>query len=130
MNSVMGKDYFNCTKKVRSQLSKLYYDGEMNYPAVSKWLLNKGYYVMPIPMPYYRWEVGIVILGKPNTQDYKLNRCSIGDHFTSLDAALRAGVESVVASLDNARRVVLKHGDDKEFLDKNLKDLREEGFDV
>ena len=124
------KNDFNCVKKVRDQLSKLGYEGEMNYPAVSRWLLDKHYYVMPMPMPYYRWEVGVVILGKPNKQDLKLNRCSVGDHYHSVDAALRAGVEFVVKSLDHARKVSEKYDADSGFIKKLRDELIEDGFDL
>ena len=131
-NKEMKKD-FNCCKKVRDQLSKLGYDGELNYPAVAQWLMDEhDYYIMPMPQPYWRWEVGVVILGKPNKQDLKLNRCSIKESVRSLDAAVRAGVEFVVNSLDNARKVVEKYNydADSDYVKQIRKDLLEEGFDL
>ena len=128
----MKKD-FNCTKRISDMLVKLGYKGELNYPAVSQWLMDEhDFYVMPIPQPYYKWEVGVVILGKPNKHDLKMNRCSVKESMRTVDAAVRCGVEFGVKSLDNARKVSEKYhyNADSDYIKQIKKELLEEGFDL
>lgn len=126
----MKKD-FKCTKKVRDMLSVLGYDGEYNYPDVADWLRDiYDMYVMPMPKPYYRWNVWIVILGQPNTHDGMLGNVDVELSVQTIESAIRCGVEFVVKHLYDAHKKVEKYGNDEDWVENEFRACREAGFDI
>ena len=120
-------------KKVKSWLDIVGYNypGEATYESVHRWLLFfKRYYVMLCPRPYYKWEVMVVILGKPNTQDGKLNMAFLDGKYNSYDEALIGGVEQVLQTLVEAQKEAAEHADDKEWNKELVDELRKNGFDI
>lgn len=118
-------------KKVKGWLDAIGYIGEMTYEDVRRWLMGiKGYYVMPFPRPYYKWEVMVVILGKPNTQDGKLNMAFLDGKYNSYDEALIGGVEQVLLTLVEAKKEADSHDGDDKWTQDLIDECREKGFDI
>lgn len=93
-----------CSKDIVRLLSKLGYTGELNYSAVAGWLFVMDIYIMPLPKPRYRWEVGVVYLGESLEHDEGLDMTVLVGSFMSLLDAIKAGVEYVVKRLDEVRQ--------------------------
>ena len=106
---------------------------EPTYYDVFRYLMEKwNEYVHPIPLVGHNWEVGIIILGKPNKTDGLLNRCSVIDGLKSYDEAIRAGVEFIVEKHAYAKREIEKRmfkPGFNEWMKENRMDLEREGFD-
>lgn len=98
----------------------------------AKWLREKKHYhIEPSPIPGLKWKVWCVILGKPNTQDGKMNATDLdGKIFKSYEAAAEAGLSFILKSLINAEKVILKHAGDTEYFENMKKDLENQGFDM
>ena len=120
-------------KKVKGWLDVVGYNypGELTYESVHRWLMFfKKYYVMPFPRPYYKWEVMVIILGKPNTQDGKLNMVFLDGKYNSYDEALIGGVEQVLLTLVEAKKDADSHAGDEEWNKELVNELRKNGFDI
>ena len=125
----------SCTKKVRKQITQLGWPLiDPTWDHVFRYLMEEEeLYVMPIPLKDHQWEVGVVILGKPNTHDNLLNRISVAENIHSYHQAIRVGVEYVVNELLKARREIekaMRRPDFNELMYENIRHCREAGFDI
>ena len=123
------------TKKVRRQIEEMGWPlWEPTWNDVFRRLMeHERFYVMAMPLKDFRWNVGIVILGRPNKLDGLMNMVDLNESLPSYDAAIRKGAEFVVNSLlrsrRRARKAMLQPGFE-EFVEENKKRLREKGFDI
>jgi len=97
-----------------------------------KWLREtKGYHIEPSPLPFGKWKIWVVVLGKPNTQDGKMNATDLdGKQFKSFEDAADAGLTFQLKALLNAEKMILKHAGDAKYFEKLKKDLEKQGFDM
>ena len=123
-----------CTKKVQRQIEYLGWPlKEPTYYEAFRYLMEeRGEYVHPVPLAQYGWEVGVILLGKPNKIDGLLNRCSVGEDLKSYDEAIRVGVEFIIGRHAYGKREVEKRmlqPGFEEWCEECKKSLEEEGFD-
>ena len=123
-----------CTKKVRRQIEYLGWPlKEPTYYEAFRYLMEeRGEYVHPIPLVQHEWEVGVVILGRPNKKDGLLNRCSVKENLKSYDDAVRVGGEFIIERHAHAKREISKRmlqSDFDEWCEEHKKNMEEEGFD-
>ena len=100
------KDNYRCNKKICDMLARLGYVGDTTYPAVSRWIMTQGLYIMPIPRPYWKWSVGIVTLGLPRDNEESLDLVVVEDTVRTVDDAIRIGVDFVVSTLDEEMKMM------------------------
>lgn len=119
------------TKKTIKQMQYLGYTGEN--PTIDeavRWLREeKGHHVMPIPYRVGQWHVVNVGIRKGHVEDCKL--FSFSDHtiYGSYDEAAVDEMAFVVNALYRAEKMIEKHYNDKEFLEKVKSDARKMGLE-
>ena len=121
------------TKKLLRQIESLGWPlPDPTWNDVFRHLMEKeNFYVMPIPLKDFRWEIGVVTLGKPNTKDNLMNMYCFEKGLASYDAAVRKGVEIVVKGLLDMKRMVAKarlRPDFGDFVRENEERCREAGL--
>lgn len=122
------------TKKLQKQIEYLGWNVEPTYEALFSYMLEvKRMYVLARPLPHDKWCAAIVFLGKPNTQDGKLNAVGVDGTMKTYDDAIQKGVELAVKVLYDGHREFAKMAfqPDSEKKFKEIKDgLRKGGFDI
>ncbi len=98
----------------------------------NRWLRDRhGFHVAPSPIPFGKWKVWCVILGKPNTLDGLMNATDLnGKVFNSHDEAMEAGICFVLKTLVHAQKLILKGGITPQEHEKMADELRRKGFDL
>ena len=89
-------------------------------------------YIMAYPTPQ-GWDAKIVLLGKPNKFDGKINAIDVGCCVKTYDDAIQKGAELAVEHIYKAYRDLHKHirkGDLEDFLKENEEKMIESGFDL
>ena len=92
------------------------------------WLMDRHYYLMAMPEPYYRWSAWVCVLGIPNTQDGRLNACRFEKLFDRREDALHYGLGRQLDILIDAEEKA--SGMTKAEADALLEECRKEGWDV
>lgn len=118
------------TKKTIKQMQYLGYTGEN--PTIDeavRWLREeKGHHVMPIPYRVGQWHVGTIDIRIGHVEDSKLFFFSDDTIYNSYDEAAIHGLSFVVDSFYRAEKMIEKHYNDKEFLEKVKSDARKMGL--
>lgn len=77
------------TKTLQKQIEYLGWNVEPTYEALFRYMLEvRRWYVLARPLPHDKWCAAIVILGKPNTQDGKLNAVYVDGTMKTYDDAI------------------------------------------
>lgn len=122
------------TKKLQRQIEYLGWNVEPTYEALFRYMLEvKRWYVLAHPLPHDKWCATIVILGKPNTQDGKLNAVNVDGTVKTYDDAIKKGVELAVEILYDGHREFVKmafHPDSEKKFNELESELRKKGFDI
>lgn len=111
----------------RKELLALGYYGRRDIMSVYEWLVcEQCYFVMPVPKPDGHWEVSVVLLGKVNALDGKMNMFEFGGDYDCWRSAFVGGMEEVIGVLYDAkvRAKVLSDAD----IAKMRSELKEEGL--
>ncbi len=125
----MRKGRTTLNEATKKRLNSLWYEGKKEPYDVFRWLMDKKqFYVMPHPKPYNVWGVWILILGKPNTLDGKINMCDLGKERDSYDSALVVGIEFIVDVLYKAQKTIFVKT--KEELEEIRESCQKAGFAV
>ncbi len=122
------------TKTLQKQIEYLGWNVEPTYEALFRYMLEvKRRYVLAHPLPHDKWCAAIVILGKPNTQDGKLNAVAVDGTMKTYDDAIKKGVELAVKVFYEGHRkfvkIAFQPDSEKKFNEIDNK-LRKDGFDI
>ncbi len=117
------------SKKTIKQLNALGYIGEPTIDDAVRWLREKkGNHIMPCPYRLNQWELRVCYIEKANVHDGKLYLYTDDKIFPSHDAAAVEGISFISQMLYDARRLLVEHWDDKEFIEKCEREAREMGL--
>lgn len=74
------------------------------------WLRKKKYHVLVMPLPFDKWYVGLIILGRPNKLDGKLGACFLEDkEFDSYEKAMEYGLQFQLKIIIKAGKLIRKY---------------------